>query len=79
MGWPKSMPLRRGGPHPHQPSPRALARHSGEWVAIVDRRIVASGADFRAVLARGREAFPGREPSMLHVPPDEVLLLRADV
>lgn len=61
--------------HPRLPSARALARHHGEWVAIVDRRIVASGEHFREVLAKARESAPGREPSMLRVPSDEILLL----
>jgi hypothetical protein len=78
MRWARrTMPVRR---HPHQqhprlPSARALAKHCGEWVAIVNRRIVAYGVDFREVVAKAKDTAPGKEPSLLHVPSDEILLL----
>ncbi len=68
----------RRGPvrqHPRLPTARTLATHAGEWVAIVDRKVVASGDRFREVLAKARESAPGRDPSMLRVPTDNILLL----
>ncbi|MDE1837981.1 MAG: hypothetical protein KGJ23_15375 [Euryarchaeota archaeon] len=56
----------------HLPSPRELGKHPGEWVAIVNRKIVAAGTDPRRVLAEGRTRSRGLEPSMLHVPAGEV-------
>ena len=57
------------------PSARVLAEHAGEWVAIVNRKIVASGKNARQVLAEGRARSLGEEPSMLRVPTGEILLL----
>lgn len=60
---------------PHLPPPEVLGKHPGEWVAIVNRRIVAAGVDFRKVLSEGRLTAHGKEPSMFRVPTGEILLL----
>ena len=58
----------------HLPSPKELGKHPGEWVAIVNRRIVAAGKDFSEVLRQGRSKTKG-QPHMFRVPTAEVLLL----
>lgn len=58
----------------HLPSPKELGKHPGEWVAIVNRKIVASGADFGKVLDEGRTKTKG-QPHMFRVPTPETLLL----
>ncbi|MDE1820317.1 MAG: hypothetical protein KGJ23_06005 [Euryarchaeota archaeon] len=63
--------------HPPSPLPPVseLARHPGEWVAIVNRKIVASSRDMRKALAAGRTAAKGREPSMFRVLEHGTLML----
>ena len=41
---------------------RKTGRYAGEWVGIVDRRIVAHGKDARAVYKKRLKLYPGREP-----------------
>ena len=60
---------------PGLPSPKELGKHPGEWVAIVNRKILASGKDALKVLAEARLAAHGKEPSMFRVPTGEILLL----
>ena len=43
-------------------------------MAIVNRKIVAAGTDFREVLRKGRSKTKG-QPHMFHVPTAETLLL----
>ena len=71
------MPVRRRPRHRPSPLPpeEELARHPGEWVAIVNRRIVASARDFREALALGRQASRGKEPSMFRVLEHDTLML----
>ncbi len=57
------------------PSARVLAKHAGEWVAIVNRKIVASGKDYREVVTEAEQVSKGKEPSLLHVPSNDILLL----
>lgn len=57
------------------PPARELGKHPGEWVAIVNRRIVASGKDALKVLLKARMAAPDKEPSMFRVPTGEILLV----
>ena len=57
------------------PSPRVLGRHAGEWVAIVNRKIIASGRDYLQVVAEAERTAKGKEPSLLHVTSNEILLL----
>jgi hypothetical protein len=52
-----------------------LAKHAGEWVAVVNRKIVAYGKNYRQVVAEAERIAKGKEPSLLHVPPNEILLL----
>ncbi len=76
MRWTRrAMPVKPRRPASPLPPSAELARHPGEWVAIVNRKIVASGKDMRKALAEGREAAKGREPSMFRVLKHGTLML----
>jgi hypothetical protein len=55
------------------PSPEELGKHVGEWVAIVNRRVVASGKDPIQVRDEGRSKSH-HEPFMMHIPAGNMLL-----
>ena len=39
-----------------------LSEHAGKWLAIVDRRIIASGSDAKKVIEEARSICPGKRP-----------------
>lgn len=39
-----------------------VRRHEGEYVAVLDCKILAHGTEAQRVLAEGRRRAPGREP-----------------
>ncbi|MFA6329477.1 MAG: DUF5678 domain-containing protein [Candidatus Micrarchaeia archaeon] len=45
-----------------------LSEHMGEWVAIVDQKIVASGKSFKKVYAEARKFHPDKTPFLSCVP-----------
>lgn len=57
----------------HLPPPQELGKHLGEWVAIVNRKIVASGKDPIQVRDEGRSKSH-HEPFMMHIPAGNLLL-----
>jgi len=52
-----------------------LGDYIGKWIAIVGEKIVAEGSDAKSVFARAKEKYPKREPLILKVPQDRVMLL----
>ena len=50
-----------------------VRRFEGEWVAVLDCKILAHGTDARKVLAEGRRKAPGREP-LLEFVSSEILI-----
>ena len=52
-----------------------LGDYIGKWIAIVGDKIVAEGPDAKSVFARAKEQHPEREPLILKVPQDRVMLL----
>jgi hypothetical protein len=52
-----------------------LGEYLGKWIAIVGDQIVASGTDGRAVFKSAKEKYPNKEPLILKVPSDRVMLL----
>ncbi|MDE1836933.1 MAG: hypothetical protein KGJ23_09985 [Euryarchaeota archaeon] len=62
-------------PGADMPPDAVMRRHRGEWVAIVNRKVVAAGKELRRVLEEGRRASPGHEPMMFHVLEQDSLLL----
>ena len=61
---------KRGANHHHtqKPSPSELGSHSGQWVAILRGRVVASGRNPLTVLAEGRKLAGKGEPMVFRVP-----------
>ena len=54
--------------------PAELDKYVGLWVAVVGERIVASGASARDVYEQAIAEFPGREPFLMKVPREQVLI-----
>lgn len=52
-----------------------LGNYVGKWIAIVGEKVVAEGPDAKKVFARAKEKYPKREPLILKVPQDRVMLL----
>lgn len=55
--------------------PAELDKYLGLWVAVVGDKIVASSESAREVYEQARAAFPGREPFLMKVPREQVLVL----
>jgi hypothetical protein len=54
---------------------RRTRPYAGEWVGIVDRRIVAHGRDARAVYKKLLKLYPGREPEIFKIPENLAMVL----
>ena len=52
-----------------------LGDYVGMWIAIVGDDIVAKGYDAKKVFQEARAKYPKREPLILKVPKDRVMLL----
>jgi hypothetical protein len=52
-----------------------LGDYLGKWIAIIEDQVVASGTDGRAVFKEAKEKHPNKEPLILKVPSDRVMLL----
>ena len=51
-----------------------LSGHVGEWVAIVDQKVVASGKSVKAVYEKARKLHPGKTPFLSCVPEDVAMI-----
>jgi hypothetical protein len=47
----------------------------GEWIAIVDRRVVSHGRDVRVVFKEAKKKCPDKKPFMARVPGEETMIL----
>lgn len=52
-----------------------LGKFVGKWIAIVGEEVVASGDQGKQVFQKAKEKYPKREPFIMKVPKDEVMLL----
>jgi hypothetical protein len=52
-----------------------LGDYIGKWIAIVGDKIVASGDDGKVVFKEAQVKYPNKEPLILKVPADRVMLL----
>lgn len=52
-----------------------LGKYIGKWIAIVDGKVVASGDQGKLVFQEVKKKYPKREPLILKVPADKVMLL----
>lgn len=52
-----------------------LGKYIGKWIAIVGDQVVAIGDKGKEVFQKAKEKYPDREPLVLKVPADQVMLL----
>jgi len=52
-----------------------LEKYLGQWVAIVDRKVVSSGVNAKKVLVAARRKFPSKTPLLAKVPTKEAMIL----
>jgi hypothetical protein len=52
-----------------------LHKFLGQWVAIVDKKVVAHGPDARVVFERAKKDYPGRIPFLAAVPKSTTMIL----
>lgn len=53
--------------------PKELAKHFGQWIAVVEEKIVASGKDLKKVVEEARKF--SSQPLLMKVPDDGVLVV----
>ena len=49
-------------------------QYSGEWIAIVDGKVVVSGDDAEKVYNEAERKYPGKELSIAKVPDKQILV-----
>ena len=54
---------------------KELGQHLGEWVAVVGDSIVATGKTAKEVYDEAKEEYPDREPFIMKIPKETVMLL----
>ncbi len=52
-----------------------LEQYIGKWIALVGKEIVASGDSGKAVFEEARHRYPNKEPFIMKIPADTVMLL----
>jgi hypothetical protein len=53
-------------------------KYAGEWIAIVEQKVVASGNDAEKVYRQAKAMYPKKKPSIAKVPSKEILVLRTE-
>lgn len=51
-----------------------LDKYLGQWIAIVDRKIVSNGKSFKEVLKQARTKCPNKKPFVTRVPTEEAMI-----
>lgn len=52
-----------------------LDQYIGKWIALVGKEIVASGDSGKAVFQAAKDKYPTKEPFVMKIPQDTVMLL----
>ena len=52
-----------------------LSRYVGKWIAVVGEEIVAVGSTAIEVFKKAKEKYPDKEPMILNLPAERVMLL----
>jgi len=52
-----------------------LGKYVGKWIAIVGGEVVSTGSDAKNVFEEAKKKYPQKEPLILKVPKDTVMLL----
>ncbi len=53
-----------------------LSKYEGKYVAIVDNKVVASGANAKDVLEEAKRKFPHKKPMLAKIPTEDTLVLK---
>ena len=51
-----------------------LSRYAGEWVAIINDKVVAHGNRVKEIISKSKEIEPGKTPFIAKVPSKKILL-----
>jgi len=51
-----------------------LSAYTGEWIAIIDDKIVSHDKDIKKVYREAKERFPGKRPLLAKVPEEKALI-----
>jgi hypothetical protein len=54
---------------------KETGKHAGEWISIVDNKIVATGSSAKKVFDEARKKYPKKTPYVMKIPSDGVMLL----
>ena len=52
-----------------------LSKYVGEWIAIIDDKIVAHGHDVKKIYKEAKERYPKKRPLITKVPEKETMIL----
>lgn len=53
-----------------------LSKYEGEYVAIVDDKVVAFGDNAKEVLDEAKKKFPNKKPMLAKIPTEDTLILK---
>ena len=56
-----------------------LSEYKGNYVAILDKRIIASGTDAKKVWETAKRKSPNRTPALAKIPEKETLILSVSI
>ena len=48
---------------------------AGKWIAVVGKEVVAKGVNAKEVYEQAKKAYPNKEPFIMKVPSDAVMLM----
>jgi len=48
---------------------------AGKWIAVIGKEVVAKGLDASAVYDEAKRKFPNKEPFIMKVPADAIMLM----
>jgi hypothetical protein len=52
-----------------------LRQYVGKWIALVGKDLVATGDNGKEVFAEAKRKYPDKEPFVMKIPADAVMLL----
>lgn len=56
-------------------SEEIMSKYAGEWVAVIDGRVIAHNKSLRAVYEYAKANFPGEKPLIGKIPIDSIIVL----
>jgi len=51
-----------------------VSKYTGEWIAIVDRKIVAHGKKFKETYLKVKKKYPEKKPLFAKIPSKETMI-----